>query len=143
MPTVTVSTTTKPTSTSSQLRPSSIRRHATLTVEHDGPLLGSLFSKEVEALPEGINREEFERAVSNYQNQHLKEVEVKIPRSMNFNYDKYASEQEAMRRNVSAVASSFIGRGEVGSISEQLAKGVPSQTFAPRSFHKKPAARRH
>ena len=119
------------------------RRHATLTVEHNEPLLGSLFSRELEALPDGITRDEFERAVSDYQHQHLKEVEIKIPRSLNFNYDKYAAEQEAMRRNVSATASKFIQREEIGGISEQLIKGASaSQTLAPRSSVKKAVAKR-
>ena len=118
-----------------------IRRHATLTVEHNEALLGSLFSRELESLPDGISREEFERAVTAYQHQHLKEAEIKIPRSLNFNYEKYAAEQEAMRRNVSATASQFVQRGDVGGISEKLAKGAP-QTLAPRAFLKKSVAKR-
>jgi hypothetical protein len=119
------------------------RRQATLTVEHNEPLLGSLFSRELESLPDGISREEFERQVSEYQQQHLKEAELKIPRSMNFNYEKYAAEQESMRRNVGAAASRFIQREQVGGITEQLAKSGPTQVqMVPRSFLKKVVAKR-
>jgi hypothetical protein len=125
-----------------EVLPAAKRRSATLTVQHNEPLLGSLFSREVEALPEGISRDEFERAVDEYQQQHLKEAEIKIPRSLNFNYEKYAAEQEAMRRNVSASTSKFIQREEVGLIGETLAKGVPTQSLAPRNFLKRAVAKR-
>ena len=145
-PTTTTTSTTVSTTpaTSAPVRLPFSRRQATLTVEHNEPLLGSLFSREVESLPDGISREDFDRAVNEYQQQHLKEVEIKIPRSLNFNYEKYAAEQESMRRNVSATASKFVQREEVGGISDRLAKGVPvqPQTLAARTFMKKVVAKR-
>lgn len=115
------------------------RRQPIAVINHKDTFLGSLFSHELDALPEGMTREQFEREVARYQQEHLKTPELKIPRSLNFNYNHYSQEQEQMRRNISASARQFVHRDAVGEITEKLAKiQLPptSQRLIPRTFKK-------
>src|SRR5665647_982866 len=60
-----------------------------LEVQHQDPLLVTLFSHEVQALPDGMSNSQFEKLVSEYQLKNLTERKLVIPRSLGFNYERY------------------------------------------------------
>lgn len=107
-----------------------------LTIVHNDPLLLTLFTKDVQLLPDGVTAEQFERQVAEYQQKYLKTPEVKIPRSLGFSYDKYVADQERIARESAVHHQQFTSRGDVGTLSEKLARGVPLKLHV-KTFLKK------
>jgi len=127
-----------------------------LQVEHNDPLLVTLFSRDIQLLPDGMSQEQFDGLVNDYHEKNLKVKEVVIPRSVNFNFEKYTAEQELMNQNVKEHYQQFTSREVIGGISDSIARGVVAPTvmtaevpaglpaqvrLQPRTFNKKVAKR--
>lgn len=137
--------------------PTSARSTNMLQVEHNDPLLVTLFSRDIQLLPEGMSQEQFDGLVNDYHEKNLKVKEVVIPRSVNFNFEKYTAEQELMNQNVKEHYQQFTSREVIGGISDSIARGVVAPTvnvalevptglptqprLQPRTFNKKVAKR--
>lgn len=117
-------------------RSAELRRQNVLQVEHNDPLLLTLFTKEVHLLPDGVTQEQFDRLVDEHYNKFIKTPELQIPRSLNFNYDKYAEDQDRVARETNSHYQQFIQRDDVGSLTEQVNRNV-TQKLHVKSFLKK------
>ena len=120
-----------------QTRQSRQRTHM-LEVEHNDPLLVTLFTRDATAIPDGMTTDQFDKLVTEYQEKHLTSKPVEIPRSLHFNYDKYAAEQEEMNKAISRHYQQFTDREEVGTVSERVIRpSGPGVTLQARTFKKK------
>lgn len=114
-----------------------------LRVQHEDALLATLFSSDAPLLPPNVTKEEFERLVDEYDKRYLTMPKLVIPRTMHFNYDKYTEQQERMDRDMVRHHQQFISRDEVGSLTEELARGQASRLpVTARSFQPRSKARR-
>lgn len=108
-----------------------------IRVKHDDPLLVSLFSKQVQVLPEGVSQEQFDRLVDDHVKRYLKAPPVQKPRGLDFNYDKYTAEEERAERDLTNHTKHFVNRAEFGSLSEQVARGELTGKLQVKRFAKK------
>lgn len=114
-----------------------------LRVQHNDPLLSTLFVSDAPLLPTNVSKEEFERLVDEYDKRYLTMPKMVIPRTMHFNYDKYVEQQERMDRDMVRHHQQFISRDEVGSLTEKMAREQASRMpIAGRSFQPRSKSRR-
>lgn len=118
--------------------PVTARRKAMLQVDHNDPLLVTLFSRDAPLLPDGMKQEQFDRLVDEYYERNLKVQEIKIPRSLNFNYDQYSADQDRMAKETNAHYQQFVHREALGEVTDKITRGkVVGAPLQHRTFMKK------
>jgi hypothetical protein len=120
-----------------------VQRGTMLEVEHNDPLLVTLFARDVQVLPDGMSQAQFDNLVTEYHDRNLKEREIVIPRNLNFNYTRHVSETDKVNKAVTEHYKQFVSRGDVGGITDKIVRGVSTtnSTLHPRVFNKKTSKR--